>query len=291
MKRILIVGATGMIGQPVARKLQQDGYQLRIFTRDIDRAQSLLGKQFEYVKGDVQQPETVFKALENCEGVHVSLKGGPAPESYDRIEHKGTATVARLAKDAGIERLTYVSGASTASENNWFYVPRAKYDAEQAIRDSGIGYTIFRASWFMETLDLFVRGKRIMKFGRQKSLLHWIAAEDFADMVSKSFSTSDAKNKTLYVYGSESRTLQEGLETYCRIVNPELKISTIPIWFMKMHGSVSRNAGLKDVTRLMAYYENISESADPSETYSLFGVPTITLEDWCNYRKNNSNHE
>ena len=285
MERILVIGATGMIGLPVARKLQQDGYQVRILARDIHKAQSILGTNFEFMEGDVQQPETVSRALESCYGVHVSLKAGPTPESYDKIEHRGTATVARLAREAGVERLTFLSGASVAKENTWFYVTKAKYDAENTIRDSGVGYTIFRASWFMESLNLFVRGKRILKFGKQKSPVHWIAAADFADMVSKSYRTSAAENKTLYIYGTEKMTLQEGFQTYCRIVNPDLQISTMPIWFAKMIATVSRKAEMKDAANLMAYYETITENADPSETYQLFRKPPTTLIDWCMLQK------
>jgi uncharacterized protein YbjT (DUF2867 family) len=280
MERILVIGATGMIGKPVAWKLRQEGYRVRVLARNIQKAQSVLGSDFEFVKGDVQQPETIEKALAHCYGVHINLKAGPTQESYDRIEHKGTATVARLAKEAGVERLTFLSGASTAKENTWFYVPKAKYDAENAIRNSGIEYTIFRASWFMETLNLFVRGKRILKFGKQKSPVHWITAADFADMVSKSYRTSKAKNKILYVYGPEKLTLQKGLEAYNKIVHPDLQITKIPIWLMKIIATVSRNAELKDVANLMSYYEKITENSDPSGTYQLFGIPPTTLNDW-----------
>ena len=281
MERILVIGATGLIGNPVARKLQKDGYHVRVLTRDIQKAQSILGPGFEFVKGDVRQPDTIEKALADCKGVHISLKAGPTPESYDKIEHIGTATVARLAKEAGVERLTFLSGASTSLENAWFYVPKAKYDAERAIQDSGIAYTIFRASWFMESLNLFVKGNRILKIGKQKSPVHWIAAADFAEMVSKSFKTSAAKNKILFVYGPEKFTLLEGFQTYSEIVNPDLRVSTLPIWLTKMIAAVTRNAELKDVSNLMAYYEGITENSDPSETYRIFGIPPTTLNQWC----------
>jgi len=281
MERILVIGATGMIGKPVARKLKQDGYQVRVMTRDVLKAQSILGTDFEFVVGDVEKPESITNALKNCYGVHISLKAGPEPESYDRIEHRGTATVAEMAKKAGVERLTFLSGASVARENTWFYVPKAKFDAEKAILDSGISYTIFRASWFMETLNLFVKGERMLKLGKQKSPVHWIAAADFANMVSKSFRAKEAINKIFYVYGPEEWTLQEGMETYREMVNPDLSISKMPIWFTKLLAAVLRNEEMKDVANLMSYYERVKENADPSETYKLFGIPPTKLHQWC----------
>ena len=285
MKRVLVIGATGMLGQPVAQQLQKDGFQVRILSRNIQRSQSIFGDNFEFVEGDVERPATIAKALENCDGVHINLKAGPTPESYDQVEHKGTATVARLAKELGVERLTYLSGATTSKENTWFYVAKAKYDAENAIRESGVGYTIFRASWFMETLNLFVRGNRALKFGKQPSPVHWIAAADYAEMVSKAYKITASENKTLYVYGLEKISLLDALKTYCTIVRPDVKVITMPIWMMKMMAVFSRNAELKDVTNLMAYYENITEEADPSETYQILGTPTTTLPEWCRTQK------
>jgi uncharacterized protein YbjT (DUF2867 family) len=285
MKRILVIGATGMLGKPVAMQLRKDGCRVRVLARDIKKAQSHFDDTFEFVQGDVQKSETISKAIENCDGIHISLKGGPTPESYDRIEHKGTATVAKIAKEAGIDQLTFLSGASTSKENSWFYIPRAKYDAENAIHESGIDFTIFRASWFMESIPLFIKGNKIIKFGKQLSPVHWIAVSEYANMVSKSFSKDEAKNKILYVYGPESIPLTRAFQTYCKCVRPDLQISTMPIWFMKIISTVSRKTELKDVTNLMAYYETITEKADPSETFELFGKPQITLNKWCQAQK------
>lgn len=46
--------------------------------------------------------------------------GGPKAESFDQIEHKGTANIAIVSAKMGVERLTYISGATVAEENAWF---------------------------------------------------------------------------------------------------------------------------------------------------------------------------
>ncbi len=37
-KRVLVLGATGVLGRPVARKLREDGFQVRIMTRNLEKA-------------------------------------------------------------------------------------------------------------------------------------------------------------------------------------------------------------------------------------------------------------
>ena len=42
--KVLVVGATGMLGRPVVERLSADGYGVRVLTRDHESARSLLGK-------------------------------------------------------------------------------------------------------------------------------------------------------------------------------------------------------------------------------------------------------
>jgi uncharacterized protein YbjT (DUF2867 family) len=280
-KTILVVGATGKLGEPVARRLQQDGYTVRVLTRTPAQAQAKFGDAFEVIPGDVENSATLEAALAGCYGVHINLSGGPRPEDYDRIEHRGTANVAQAAAKTGVQRVTYISGTSVRQENTWFYMTRAKFQAEEAIKNSGVPYTIFRPSWFMESLPLFVRNGRASIIGRQPAPAHWVAAADYARMVSNAYQTPAAENKTLYVYGPEAIKMLDALKAYCAIAQPDIKASSMPVWLVSLIATLTRNEELKDVTRLMAYFEKFTEDCDPTEANTLLGAPTTTLQQWC----------
>lgn len=278
---ILIIGATGKLGEPVARQLLKEGYAVRVLARNPEKAKTKLGQAFEIVQGDVEKPASLSAALEGCYGVHISLAGGPTPESYARVEFQGTVNVAHAAVKQGVKRLTYLSGASVREENSWFYQIQAKFKAETALRESGIAYSIFRCSWFMESLPNLVQGKRAMLIGRQPTPLHWIAAQDFARMVAQAYCLPEAANKTFYIYGPETIPMQQALETYCTLVRPDAKVSKMPIWLISILAILSREPRLKDVAQLMAYFEHYTEANDPSEANTLLGAPTTTLQQWC----------
>ncbi len=278
---ILIVGATGKLGEPVARQLLKEGYTVRVLARNPEKARTKLGQAVEIVQGDVELPASLPAALEGCYGVHISLAGGPTRESYARVEFQGTANVAQAAAKQGVKRLTYLSGASVREENSWFYQIEAKFKAETALRESGVAYSIFRCSWFMESLPNLVQGKRAMLIGRQPAPLHWIAAQDFARMVAQAYRLPEAANKTLYVYGPETILMQQALETYCALVRPDAKVSQMPIWLISILAVLSRDPRLKDVAQLMAYFEHYTEANDPTEANTLLGAPTTTLQQWC----------
>lgn len=282
--KILVVGATGMLGEPVARRLHADGYGVRVLTRSPARAGERLGRSFEIVEGDVERPKTLDAALQDCAGVHVNLAGGPDIGSYDRIEHRGTANVAAAAARAGVQRISYLSGASVSGENTWFYATKAKFQAEAAIHASGVPYSIYRATWFHESLPLFVRDGKAMVMGKQVHPWRWVAAAEYARMVSTAFALPEAANKTFYVLGPEALTLEQALQIYCERVEPNARLKRQPLFVLGLVARLTRNALLGDVTRLMQYFERAREGGDPTETNALLGAPSTTLMDWCEER-------
>jgi hypothetical protein len=88
---------------------------------------------------------------------------------------------------------------------------RAKYRAEQAIRQSGVPYTIFKPTYFMETLPRHIQSRLAIVLGRQPHPLHMVAAADFARMVSRSFQMPKAANRIFFVHGPEAITIPYAL--------------------------------------------------------------------------------
>ncbi|KAA3664108.1 MAG: NAD-dependent epimerase/dehydratase family protein [Chloroflexi bacterium] len=287
MSKILIVGGTGMLGEPVARQLKRDGFSVKIMSRNPEKAAKQLGAGFEFVAGDVQNLESLREVLGDCEGVHVNLAGGPTPADYDRIEHCGTANVAKAAAEMGVNRISYLSGFSVCQENSHHYATKAKYDAENAIKASGVSYTIFRASWFMESFPLFIQGKRAMIIGNQRTPLHWMAAADYACMVSNSFRLPAAANQTFYVGGPEAVSMTDAVTQYCQLVRPDVKVSRIPVWLFSLLTALSRDEGMKDIGRFMAYSAQITETGSFETANAMLGLPTTTLQDWFQTQMSN----
>jgi len=278
---ILVVGATGTFGEPVARQLHEDGYAVRVLSRDVENAKTKLGDSFDYFEGDVEDPSTLEDAMDGCFGVHINLRGGPRAEDFERIENAGVANVAKVSASKGVQRIAYLSGAATFEENAWFPMVRAKLRAEEAIRESGVPYTIFCATHFMESLSLAVRGRRATIVGRQPHRLHWLASRDYARMVSEAFQRPEAANKRLFIQGPDSFTMPEAIKKYCSIVHPDIKVSSVPIWLLLLIGKVSFSPELQSVAALMSFFEKVGEGGDPSEANDLLGAPTTTLEQWC----------
>ena len=277
-KTILIIGGTGMLGKPVAQQLKADGFNIRLLARNPEKAQKLLGDGYEIVKGDVDNAVALREALTGVDGVHISLKGGPTEADFDRMDHLATRDIANIAKEKNVGRVTLISAYAVSEEKADTPESRSKLKGEAALKSSGVPYTIFRASWFMETLPLFIQGKSISLIGNQIHPLHWIAAEDYARMVSKSYQTDETLNKELYIFGPEAYTMGEAMKIYAD--HAGMKVAPMSTRMLAVLGALTFNAEWKGMSVLMKHYENWGEDGSPKEANHLLGAPRVTLHEW-----------
>lgn len=272
-KKILVLGGTGLFGNPTSRQLKADGFQVRILARDVKKAQNIFQDGYEIIPGDVTDPAGLEKAMTGCYGVHISIGGA--------VDQLSAENVSTLASKAGVERISYISGATVAEKNRWFPMVVQKLEAEKAICNSGVAYTIFCPTWPMEQLSRFAQNGKPSLIGKQPLPVHFFAANDLACMVSKSYQLAEARNKRFYVYGPEAMTLKTALERYCAVFHPEVtNIGVMPAWLVKVLGTLTGNEMLKFAADLMGYFDKTPEVGDPAEANQILGAPATTLNAW-----------
>ena len=64
-KKVIVTGATGLIGKELCSALSNRGYDVTIFTRDVENAKKILGSKYNYVKWNYKNPNEWFSHLEN----------------------------------------------------------------------------------------------------------------------------------------------------------------------------------------------------------------------------------
>jgi uncharacterized protein YbjT (DUF2867 family) len=278
-KRILVIGGTGMLGQPVSCCLQEAGFQVRIMTRDLEKARKTVGSSYELFEGNPLDTACLEEALEGCYGVHISLPG--------EVEQQTAESVAKAAARHGIGRISYISGATVAQEHRWSEMINRKFLAEQAIRQSGIPYTIFCPTWVMEILPRFINQGRAAVFGKQPCPYHWVAARDIARLAAAAYRLEEAANSRFIVLGPEAVSMQEALKRYCSARHPEIRqVSSMPFWLVNVLAALTGNQELKNASQMMAYFEKVGEdSSSASNDISLVGAPATTLDQWLQMQK------
>ena len=286
MQTILVIGATGTVGGPVARQLVADGYHVRLLVRDVGRAQTQLGSDFDYIAGRVEESEAVQHALAGCSGVHISLQAGSNPEEIERVEYRGAMRILELAARQPGMHLSYVSGMFVGGQvGRGLLADQAKGRVERAIQDSGIAYTIFRPTYFMDNLPKHIQGRRAMVLGKQPHPLHLVAASDFGRMVSRAFQEPEAENRIFSIQGPEALTLVEALRLYCSLLSSQTQVMTIPLWVMPLLDTLFLGRQMRRTVQMMQVLQRTGELGDPSEANRLLGAPTTTLRAWCEQQR------
>lgn len=72
--RVLVVGGTGMLGEPVARHLLAQGHTVRILTRRADAAAERFREPFDVVGGDVEDAGALGRAMASCDAPEAANK-------------------------------------------------------------------------------------------------------------------------------------------------------------------------------------------------------------------------
>ena len=142
---ILLTGATGTVGTEVVKLLAAEGAGgVRVMARDARRASLAREAGFETVEGDFDRPETLGAALDGVE--RALLLTPPTPRTFEQQE-----AFIEAAKGAGLRRVVKVSaiGADASAPGGFM-----KWHglADDALKSSGLGYTILRPNSFLQNL-------------------------------------------------------------------------------------------------------------------------------------------
>ncbi|HEX4215475.1 MAG TPA: NAD(P)H-binding protein [Candidatus Dormibacteraeota bacterium] len=133
---IMVTGATGNIGREVVRGLLEAGEQVAAVTRDPTSA-ALPGGAL-LVPGDPSQPETLGPAVRDVEALLL----------IPRAVGTATAELLSLARERGVERVVLVSATTVTHGGGDERFANALRAAEDAVRASGLRWTILNCADF-----------------------------------------------------------------------------------------------------------------------------------------------
>lgn len=211
---ILVTGGTGFLGRSVLRRLAEDGFPVRTLLRPSHRSPNLpRGVATEVTLAALSDPRGLRASLV---GVETVIHLASAEKSGDRsdqasVDVEGTRNLAEAAAEAGVRRLVYVSHLG-ANRSSAYPLLRAKAQAEDYIRRSGVGFTILRSAVAFGPGDRFTcwlaMSLAIAPFvfllpGDGSTLLQPIWVEDVATCISWALEEAATVNQTYEIGGPE----------------------------------------------------------------------------------------
>lgn len=280
MKKILIIGGTGMIGQPVTKALIEAGFTVSLLARNPKKAAALF-PQATILQGDVFDPISLMAAFEAQDAVYISLSPPRTARHHHRMpEREGIDNIIAAAQRTGIRRIALLSSLVQnyhGIDGFRWWIFDIKLAAVEKIKQSGIPYSIFYPSTFMESFDqLLLMGNYILLAGRSEAPMYFIAAADYAQQVARSFATHSEGNYEYAIQGPAASTWQQGAAAFIQhYPHRRLRALTLPLGFFKAVGRIIPlvDYGAKISEALNKYPERF----DSDRTWQELGTPTTTV--------------
>lgn len=284
-KRISIIGATGMLGLPVTKAFVKNGYEVSALVRNPAKASKLLPENVQLFRGDVADPGSLEKFLDQTEYLYLNLNLKQHEKINDfHTEAGGLENILKAAKKQQVKHIAFISSLvmNYQEMNNFkWWVFDLKRKAVDMVKQSGIPYTIFYPSTFMDNFNhTYRRGNLILLAGESKQKMYFISANDFADQVIRSYQIRTKENKEYVIQGPEAFTADEAAIIFQKnYTKGKLSISKAPLGLLKFLGKFSQtvNYGANIVEAL----NNYPEKFEAEQTWQELGKPTTSLKDFA----------
>jgi uncharacterized protein YbjT (DUF2867 family) len=242
---ILVAGGTGTLGTRVVRLLTERGEAVRVLARDPARAGQLPGT-VEVVTGDVRDPAAVAAAVAGCATVVSAVHGfaGPGRPSPESVDRDGNRALIRAAAAAGVEHLVLVS-VLDAGPDHPMSLHRAKYAAEQAVRASGLAWTIVRPAPFLDTWVAIVGAKlktkgQALVFGPGSNPITFVSAADVAAVVDLAVRDPSLRGQVLEVAGPEQLGFTQLADRLVAATGQPGRVRHVPLPLLRVMSVLAR---------------------------------------------------
>lgn len=160
MNRILVTGATGILGSTVIETFLKkiSPQQIQLLSRNEEKLVEMQFKGLNAFHGDYDNPHSLERAMKGVDTVLLISAG----DEGDRMkQHKN---VIDAAKKVGVMNIAYTSRCLRDPSTLVNTLMNDHFDTEDYIKESGLNYTIFRNILYMDVIPLFV-GKQVFETG------------------------------------------------------------------------------------------------------------------------------
>jgi uncharacterized protein YbjT (DUF2867 family) len=240
---ILVVGATGVLGQETLRCLAADGYRARAMTRSPERGEALARLGAEVVIGDLVDRRSLARACQGIDRVFAAAhsamgRGKYRSEAVDDLGHRALIDAAR---SAGVTRFVYTSALGAAIDHPVDFF-RTKFTIEEYLQRSGLEHVILRPSAFMEWHAHTFNGKAILASGRTTllgsgtKLRNFVAARDVARIAVRALTFAEVRQGVVEIAGPGNFTNNEVAHLYARTAGIEPRVGHVPASVLKVAG-------------------------------------------------------
>jgi NADH dehydrogenase len=146
--KVALIGGTGFVGSAICRRLIDQGHRPRLLVRPGHEAKVVRPAESEIVTGEVGDRDALDRCLEGADAVMYLigiLREFPKQGiTFDGLQRVGVEDTIAAATRHGVGRFILMSANGIRADGTAYQ--RSKFLAEEALKRSGLRWTIFRPS-------------------------------------------------------------------------------------------------------------------------------------------------
>jgi len=226
---IVVTGANGFVGKNLRNFLHKNKIKVLGVSRKNFRKYV---SEVKITSTNLLEPKLQTK-LKNYDAlIHLIGIGRQSSKStFEEINLNLTKNVIKACKNAGIKKIIFISGLGVSKNNQSDYFI-SKYNAEHEIINSGLDYTIFRASYIMgktdyltKALSMQMKKGTIIIPGSGKYRLQPIFVLDVAKIILEAILEKKFSKKIIDLVGPQKISFEDFVKLFTK--NTSVKIQKI----------------------------------------------------------------
>jgi uncharacterized protein YbjT (DUF2867 family) len=250
-RMILLVGATGNLGGRIARSLVDHALPFRALVRPGTDPGAVERLAVEIVRGDLQDPEALKRAVEGIDTVISSahsldrIMAGRRDASIQAVDRRGNANLVAAASAAGVAKFVFVSfpGPVLASHTPF---AEAKLATEELLRASAMHEVIVRPDayqepWLSAERRFDWRSGTVTIFGSGEGRAAYVGMDDVAEAIVRLAGLADPP-RLVDLGGPEAMSRNELVAAFERATGRPLKRQRVPRIVLRVGAFALRGA-------------------------------------------------
>ena len=234
MKKVLVAGATGYLGQYLVKELKKRGFWVRVLIRK-EAQQEKFAMVDDVFIGEVTKPKSIKGVAKDIDWVFstIGITRQKDGLTYMDVDYQGNANLLKEALIAKVAAFQYIS-AINGDKLRHLKIFEAKEKFVDELKGSGINYCILRPNGFFSDMRDFLnmaKAGRIYLFGKGDLKLNPIDGEDLA-VVCVDKIIAGVKEEA--VGGADILTQNELAELALQAWGKPIKISHLPDWTRRL---------------------------------------------------------
>lgn len=285
----LVVGATGILGTEICRRLRDRDEDVRALVRkssEMLKVERLRSFGCEIVTGDLQDKASLDRACKGIETVISTATTTLSRQSHDSLEKtdlQGQLNLIDAAERNDVKRFIFVSVSGNAEGD--VKLLEAKRKVEEKLRESGVSYTILRPTFFMEIwlspmLGFDAKNRKAQIYGEGKAPVSYISLYDVAEFAVHAAVSDKGANQTIELGGPEAVTPNEVVKIFERELGGKFDVTHVPEESLQQQYASAADEYQKSFAALMLGVSG-GDAIEMRDTLKRFPVKLTSVRDFA----------